>query len=80
MKRDKMKRFLKETMNTDQIDKVSLDELKKVVEGEGMISRIKYRKQVNNMVTGKRPVIAKYEKMKLEHAHADAIDENLKND
>jgi len=66
-----MKRFLKETMNTDQIDKVSLDELKKVVEGEGMISRIKYRKQVNNFMTGKRPVIAKYEKMKLEHAHAD---------
>jgi solute carrier family 8 (sodium/calcium exchanger) len=79
-KRDKMKRFLKETMNTDQIDKVSLDELKKVVEGEGMISRIKYRKQVNNFMTGKRPVIAKYEKMKLEHAHADAIDEHLKNE
>lgn len=31
-------------------------------------------------MTGKRPVIAKYEKMKLEHAHADAIDENLKNE
>lgn len=60
-KRDKMKRFLKETMNTDQIDKVSLDDLKKIVEGESMISRIKYRKQVNNMMTGKRPVIAKYQ-------------------
>jgi len=79
-KRDKMKRFLKQTMKTDQIDKVSLDELKKVVEGEGMISRIKYRKQVNNMMTGKRPVIAKYEKMKLEHAHADQLDENVKNE
>jgi len=39
-----MKTFLRETMKTDQIDKVSLDELKKIVEGEGMISRIKYRK------------------------------------
>lgn len=45
-----------------------------------MISRIKYRKQVNNFMTGKRPVIAKYEKMKLEHAHADQIDEHLKNE
>ena len=44
-----------------------------------MISRIKYRKQVNNLVTGKRPVIAKYEKMKLEHAHADQIDDKDKN-
>lgn len=79
-KRDKMKRFLKQTMNTEQIDKVSLDELKKIVEGEGMISRIKYRKQINTFMTGKRPVIAKYEKMKLEHAHADQLDENVKND
>jgi hypothetical protein len=38
-----MKDFLKKTMKTDQIDKISLDELKKVVDGEGMISRIKYR-------------------------------------
>lgn len=42
-----------------------------------MISRIKYRKQI---LTGKRPVIAKYEKMKLEHAHADMLDENVKNE
>lgn len=42
-KRGKMKDFLKKTMKTDQIDKISLDELKKVVDGEGMISRIKYR-------------------------------------
>lgn len=44
-----------------------------------MISRIKYRKQVNNMMTGKRPVIAKFEKIKLEHAHAKDVDESLKN-
>lgn len=42
-----------------------------------MISRIKYRK---NLMTGKKPIIAKYEKMKLEHAHADQLDETLKND
>jgi hypothetical protein len=47
-KRDKMKRFLKQTMNTTEIEKISLDELKKIVEGEGLISRIKYRKQIMN--------------------------------
>jgi hypothetical protein len=62
-------------MKTDKIEDVSMDELKRIVEGEGMISRIKYRKQVGNFMTGKRPVIAKYEKMKLEHAHADQLDE-----
>ena len=72
-----MKRYLKQTMNTDQIDKISLDELKKVVEGEGMISRIKYRK---NMLSGKKPIIAKYEKMKLEHSQANQLDENVKNE
>ena len=66
-------------MNTDQIENVSLDELKKIVEGEHLIGRIKYRKQVNNMMTGKRPVLAKFEKIKLEHAHAKDIDESLKN-
>jgi hypothetical protein len=58
-------------MNTTEIEKISLDELKKIVEGEGLISRIKYRKQIMNT---QKPVIAKHEKMKLEHAHADQID------
>lgn len=30
-------------------------------------------------MTGKRPVIAKFEKIKLEHAHAKDVDESLKN-
>jgi len=80
VRRDKMKKFLKESMKTDQIDKVSLDELKKKVDGEGMISRIKYRKQVNTVMTSKRPVIAKYERIKLEDTHADELDENVKNE
>jgi hypothetical protein len=42
-----------------------------------MISRIKYRK---NMMTNKKPVVGKYEKMKLEHAHAEHLDESEKND
>lgn len=45
-KRDDMRNFIKATMQTDQIDRVDYEELKKEIEGEGLISRIKYRKQV----------------------------------
>lgn len=47
-KRKKMKNFLKETVNTEEIDKVNLDELKEVMMGADnpMATRIKYRKQV----------------------------------
>ena len=45
-----------------------------------MLGRIKYRKQVGNMMSGKRAVIAKGEIMKQEHAHADLIDDKLKNE
>lgn len=43
-----MKSFLKETVNTEEIDKVNLDELKDIMQGENnpMATRIKYRKQV----------------------------------
>jgi len=79
--REKMRKFLVLTMKTDQIDRVNLDELKQVTEGEGMISRIKYRRQVNNMMTGrKQKIIAKGEILKLEHAHAENLDEKEKNE
>ena len=61
-----MRSFIKDTMKTDQIDRVDLDKLKNEIEGETMLSKIKYRKQVNNMMTGKRPVIAKGEVVKTE--------------
>jgi hypothetical protein len=41
-----MKGFLKEKFGHDQIEKVQLDELKKKVEGEGMLAKAKYRRQV----------------------------------
>jgi hypothetical protein len=37
-------KFVKETQGTDQIERVDLDKLKKDVEGEGMIARMKYRR------------------------------------
>ena len=44
-----------------------------------MLSRIKYRKQVGNAMTGKRPVIEKGEIFKAEHALAENLDEKSKN-
>ena len=80
LKSEKMKSFLKETMKTDKIEQVKLEDLKKAVEGDNMLSRIKYRKQVGSMMSGKRPNIAKGQILKEEHAHAEHIDEKLKND
>lgn len=56
-----------------------MDELKKQVEGEGLISRMKYRRQVQNQFSGKRPAIAKGEVMKAEHEHAEFLEEKFKN-
>ena len=64
-------------MKTDDITKVNRDDLKKTIEGENMIKRIQYRKQIG--LSGKRPVIAKGEIMKREHAHAEGLAESEKN-
>ena len=45
-----------------------------------MIGRIKYRKQVGQAMSGKRPVVAKGEIMKKENAHADLLDDKVKNE
>ena len=45
-KRDKMRQFIKDTMKTDQIDRVDLEKLKHEIEGDGLLTRLKYRKQV----------------------------------
>jgi hypothetical protein len=74
-----MKGFLKDTMKTDQIDQVDLDALKKEIGGEGMLTRLKYRRDVQNAFSGKRPAIAKGEVIKQEHAHAEFIDDKFKN-
>jgi len=41
--------------------------LKNAVEGEGMLHRIKYRRQVGSMMSGKRPPVEKGEIIKQEH-------------
>lgn len=45
-KAQEMKGFLKKEFGHDQIEKVQLDELKKKVEGDGMLAKAKYRRQV----------------------------------
>jgi len=44
-----------------------------------MLGRIKYRKAVGNMMTGKRAIVAKGEILKKEHLHADGFEEKEKN-
>lgn len=79
-KRREMRNFISQTMKTDNIEKVNFDELKKAIEGDPLISRIKYRKEVGNFVNGKKREIAKGEIMKQEHAHAENLDSTDKND
>lgn len=51
-------------MKTDQIERINIDDLKKVTEGDAIISRIKYRREIGKIVNGKRKDIAKGEILK----------------
>jgi hypothetical protein len=79
-----MKSFLKEALDTDDIEKFANDKemerLKKAVEGESLIGRIKYRRQVGNMMSGKRQVVKKGEIMRMEHETADHIAQHDKHE
>ena len=70
-----MKDLLMASCKTDQIELVNLDELKKALEGETMIGRMKYRRQVGNFMGGKRKKVAKGEVLKLECEQADTVDD-----
>jgi hypothetical protein len=35
-----MKKFLKETMHTDEIERINIEELKAQIEGKSMLSRL----------------------------------------
>jgi len=71
-----MKRFLKQTLQTDEIEQLKIEDIKRVCEGDNMISRIKYRRQVGNAMSGsKRPAIAKNEIFRHENMHSEFMDE-----
>lgn len=74
-----MKDYLRSNFGHDQIERIELEELKKKVEGEGMLARAKYRRNVQAGFTGKRPAIAKGEVMRAEHEHAEFLEESSKN-
>lgn len=78
-KRQKMKQFLKIHLGTEVIQSIDFNELKKKVDGESMLARIKYRKQVQAQMTCKKPAVAKGEIVKLEHAHAANLDKRDRN-
>ena len=44
-----------------------------------MLTRIKYRHQIGNAITGKKPVVTKGEVIKLEHLQASQLEEKDKN-
>lgn len=55
-----MKSFLKETLKTDNIGTLKLEDVKAVTgEGDHLLSRVKHRRAVGNFMAGKKPVIAK---------------------
>ena len=77
-KRQKMKAFLKETVQTDNIETIDLEKLKSKMQGEALCGRIKYRKQVG--MVGKQKPISKGQVIKTELKSADDILDKHKND
>jgi hypothetical protein len=75
-----MKSFLKETVNTEEIDKVNIDELKDIMMGDNnpMATRIKYRKQVG--LANKQKSITKGQVIKYELLSAAGIEDKHKNE
>jgi hypothetical protein len=41
-----MKKILKDTLHTDEVDRIDFQDLKAALEGPSMLSRVQYRKQV----------------------------------
>jgi len=52
-KRAEMKDFLTKSFGTDKIDRIDYEELKRKVEGGGLVTRLKYRKNITSNITGK---------------------------
>jgi len=72
IKSQKMRQFLQKKYGTSSIQHIDLAELKSVLEGEPLMLRTKYRKQV--AIGSTRPVIKKGEKYRQEHVMATMFD------
>lgn len=75
--RKKMKETIKEHFGTENIEEVDKNSLKALLEGDSLISRIKYRKQVG--ASNVRPELMKGQVYKFEHESADALHHEDKN-
>lgn len=75
-----MRAFLKKCFGTESIEQVDKDELKRTIQGDNPVSRIKYRKEVGNLMAGRRQVVKKGEIFKSENVMASKIDDKLKNE
>jgi hypothetical protein len=72
-----MRKILKQSMGTDQIEKVNVDELKEKIDGSSnLLNKLKYRGRKANQVNDKKKItIDKGAKLKFEHHQADAVDD-----
>lgn len=52
-----MKEFLKKNFQTDNIEKITFNDLKKGLEGEPLVSRFKYRERMSNFLNSKREIV-----------------------
>ena len=79
-KAKEMKEFLKTEFGTDKIQNINEDELKKKIQGESIIDRLKYRKQVGLVNMAKKSIVKKGEKIVLEEQDADHLAKDLRHD
>jgi len=71
-KRAKMKQFLNENFGHDDIQKVDFEDVKSKLEGESLVTRIKYRKNASGL-TYRKPAVAKLSKFSKENLQASNI-------
>ena len=56
-KAQEMKKFLTDEFGHDKIQHVDEEELKKKINGEALIDRLKYRKQIGLLSIGKKAIV-----------------------
>lgn len=74
-----MKEFLRKEFGTDKIQLVDKEALKEKLEGGKLVDRITYRRQVGNVLAGKKDVIKHGEIYRKEHLMAHHLDANNRN-
>jgi len=57
-----MRTFIRDQCGEEEITKVPFDKLRQACQGEGLVARAKYRREVQNAFSGHRPAIQKGER------------------